>query len=141
MFAGVRTIQLPIDFTTKMKDLLKEDYDAFLKSFTEEQSYGLRVNSLKTSSEYFLTTSPFTLKSIPWTENGFYYDYDERPGKHPFHEAGLYYIQEPSAMAVVELMQSKPGEKILDLAAAPGGKTTHIAQYMNQQGLLVTNDI
>lgn len=141
MFAGVRAIQLPIDFTIKMKDLLKEDYDAFLKSFTEEQSYGLRLNSLKTSTEDFLTTSPFTLKSIPWTENGFYYDYDERPGKHPFHEAGLYYIQEPSAMAVVELMQSKPGEKILDLAAAPGGKTTHIAQYMNQQGLLVTNDI
>src|SRR5699024_8892212 len=116
-----------------MKNLLNEEYDDFINSYRQEQSYGLRLNTLKLSKEEFLNINPFTLKKIPWVKNGFFYDHDERPGKHPFHDAGLYYIQEPSAMAVVEVMQPKPGEKILDLAAAPGGKTTQIATYMQQQ--------
>jgi len=124
-----------------MKKLLGAEFAAFLNSLQSEQSYGLRVNSLKVSPEKWEKINPFTLQQIPWTKNGFYYEPQERPGKHPFHDAGLYYIQEPSAMAVVEVMQPQPGEKVLDLSAAPGGKATHIAQYMNQQGLLVANDI
>lgn len=134
-------IELPKDFLQKMKDLLAEEYDDFIASLHKEQSYGLRVNPLKGSKESFLEKEVFTLEEIPWVKNGYYYDKDDRPGKHPFFEAGVYYIQDPSAMAVVELMEPKEGEIILDLAAAPGGKATQIAEKMNGKGLLVANEI
>lgn len=124
-----------------MKHLLQEDFEAFLKTYEREQSYGLRLNPLKVDPKQFLEESPFTLEKVPWTKHGYYYNGKERPGKHPYHDAGLYYIQEPSAMAVVEIMAPKPGEKILDLAAAPGGKATQIAVAMDGKGLLVANEI
>src|SRR5690625_2997821 len=124
-----------------MEQLLGDEYPNFLQSIQGEQTYGLRLNTLKITKDQWEQINPFTLRPIPWIDQGFYYVPDERPGKHPFHEAGLYYIQEPSAMAVVEMMQPKPGEKVLDLAAAPGGKATHIAGYMAGDGLLVANDI
>ena len=83
----------------------------------------------------------FTLERIPWVKEGYYYSGDNRPGKHPYHEAGLYYIQEPSAMAVVELLDPRPGERVLDLCAAPGGKSSHIASRMNGIGFLLSNEI
>src|SRR5690606_27339589 len=83
----------------------------------------------------------FKLEPVPWAPEGFYYDEKDRPGKHPYHEAGLYYIQEPSAMAVGILADPRPGEKVLDLCAAPGGKTTHLAMKMEGKGLLVVNEI
>jgi len=134
-------MELPQDFLIKMKQLLKDDYDTFLQSYKENKAQGLRVNTLKVSMEEFLNISPFTLNKIPWVKEGFYYQAEDRPGKHPYHEAGLYYIQEPSAMAAGEFLDPQPGEKVLDLCAAPGGKTTHIAGKMQQQGLLVTNEI
>ncbi|GGE34647.1 methylase [Pullulanibacillus camelliae] len=134
-------MQLPRDFQIKMQDLLKEEYEAFIHSYDESKSQGLRVNTLKLSVETFLKESPFTLQQVPWTETGFYYEENSRPGKHPYHEAGLYYIQEPSAMAVGESVAPRPGEKVLDLCAAPGGKTTHLAAQMQQEGLLVSNEI
>ncbi len=134
-------MNLPMAFLEKMKAMLKEEYDAFVKSYEEDRSQGLRVNTLKISKEEFLKINPFTLMPIPWTEEGFYYNNEERPGKHPYHEAGLYYIQEPSAMAVGELLDPKPGERVLDLCAAPGGKTTHIAAKMKGRGFLLTNEI
>jgi|SRR5690625_3505495 len=124
-----------------MEQLLGDEYPNFLQSIQDEQTYGLRLNTLKITKDQWERINPFTLQSIPWIDKGFYYEPDERPGKHPYHAAGLYYIQEPSAMAVVEAMQPKPGEKILDLAAAPGGKATHIAGYMAGNGLLVANEI
>lgn len=133
-------MNLPTPFLEKMKVLLKEEYDAFIHSYEEEKSNGLRINTLKISKEQFKQMSPFPIEEIPWVETGFFYG-NSRPGKHPYHEAGLYYIQEPSAMAVGELVDPKPGEKVLDLCAAPGGKTTHIASKMNGEGLLVTNEI
>ena len=134
-------MQLPEQFLLKMKDLLKEDFDDFIHSYEDNRAQGLRVNTLKIGLEEFQNISPFTLKKIPWVKEGFYYGLEERPGKHPYHDAGLYYIQEPSAMAAAEMVDPKPGERVLDLCAAPGGKTTHIAEKMEQQGFLLTNEI
>lgn len=136
-----RKPMLPALFLDRMKMLLKEDYPAFLKSFEEENHRALRVNTRKINVEEFLEKNPFSLKKVPWTENGFYYEEEEKPGKHPYHEAGVYYIQEPSAMAPVTFLDAKPGERILDLCAAPGGKTTQIADFMENKGILISNEI
>ena len=132
---------LPNEFMKRMKILLKADYEKFYCSYQKEAVRGLRVNLLKGTKEEFLKKSPFTLTPVLWESNGFSYLTQEHPGKHPYHEAGVYYIQEPSAMAVAVLADSKPGEKVLDLCAAPGGKTTHLASQMKGKGLLVANEI
>lgn len=134
-------VDLPEPYIEKMKSLLQEEFPDFIKSYTEKHSLGLRINTLKVSVKEFLEQNPFSLTQIPWSNTGFYYNENEQPGKHPYHEAGLYYIQEPSAMAVVELLDPRPGEKILDLCAAPGGKTTHIATKMKQEGFIIANEI
>ena len=134
-------MNVPKDFQFKMQKLLQEEYKDFIKSYEFPKAQGLRVNTLKVSIEEFTKICPFSLSKIPWVQEGFYYSGKERPGKHPYHEAGLYYIQEPSAMAAAEMLDPKPGERILDLCAAPGGKTTHIAERMKQQGFLLTNEI
>lgn len=132
---------LPQDFTERMRKLLGAEYPEFLEGYEKERLYGLRYNPLKAAKEEFLARMPFSLKKIEWTEEGFYYTAKEQPGKHPFHEAGAYYIQEPSAMSVVEVLAPEAGEKILDLCAAPGGKSTQIAGKMGGKGLLVSNEI
>ncbi|MGC6175253.1 RsmB/NOP family class I SAM-dependent RNA methyltransferase [Lacrimispora sp. 38-1] len=134
-------IQLPDKFMEKMEGLLGDEYPAFLKSYEEDRALGLRINPLKAEPLEFVQDSPFLLEPVPWASEGFYYKAGERPGKHPYHEAGVYYIQEPSAMAVVELLDPKPGEKVLDLCAAPGGKTTHIAGKLKGDGFLLSNEI
>jgi len=134
-------MELPKEFLSKMKDLLKDEYDDFVQSYEEPKIQGMRVNTLKVSIEEFLNINPFQLERIPWVNGGFFYQEEDRPGKHPYHEAGLYYIQEPSAMAASEMVDPQPGEKVLDLCAAPGGKSTHMAAKMKQQGLLLTNEI
>lgn len=134
-------MKLPQEFQEKMQRLLGEEYEAFLTSYDREQAQALRVNTLKINIEEFREKSPFSLRPVPWVPEGFYYGKDDRPGKHPWHEAGLYYMQEPSAMAVGELAAAKPGERVLDLCAAPGGKTTHLAAHMKGEGLLVSNEI
>jgi NOL1/NOP2/sun family putative RNA methylase len=134
-------IQLPDKFVEKMKGLLGNESDAFLKSYEEDRALGLRINPLKTEPGEFVRQSPFISEPVSWASEGFYYQAGQRPGKHPYHEAGVYYIQEPSAMAVVELLDPKPGEKILDLCAAPGGKTTHIAGKLKGEGFLLSNEI
>jgi len=133
-------MQLPQHFLDKMQGLLGDDYEKFLASYEEDKVQGLRVNPLKTSIQQFLHSAPFELTNVPWIEEGFYYNKEDRPGKHPYHEAGLFYIQEPSAMAVGALVDPQPGETVLDLCAAPGGKTTHLAGRMNGEGLLVANE-
>ncbi|MGQ7889350.1 RsmB/NOP family class I SAM-dependent RNA methyltransferase [Paenibacillus sp. WC2504] len=135
------TKQLPPLFRDKMIDLLGEDeFERFLASYDQARSYGLRVNTSKITKADFLDKSPFALEPVPWASEGFYYEEGERPGKHPYYHAGLYYIQEPSAMAPVELLQVQPGERVLDLCAAPGGKSTQIAAKLQGEGVLVVND-
>jgi NOL1/NOP2/sun family putative RNA methylase len=135
-------INLPMDFERRMQDMLKEAYPAFVRSYEDDKYTSLRVNALKGTREKFLDIEPFgSLENIPWEENGFYYGNDAQPGKDPLHEAGVYYIQEASAMAPAAYLEAKPGERILDLCAAPGGKTTQTASYMQNSGILVCNEI
>ena len=132
---------LPEAYLNRMKTLLKADYDGFVRSLSEERAFGLRVNSRKISAEDFLKISPFPLDKVPWAKNGFYYGAEEKPAKHPYYYAGLYYLQEPSAMASAELLPVSPGDAVLDLCAAPGGKSTALAEKLNGTGILVSNDI
>ncbi len=134
-------MNLPQDFTMRMQDLLGEEYEDFIKSYERDSFGGLRANTLKIKYEDFAGQMPFTLTPVPWCKTGFYYEKDERPGKHPYHEIGLYYMQEPSAMSVAELADVKPGERVLDLCAAPGGKSTQLAAAMQGEGIIVSNEI
>lgn len=121
--------------------MLADEYEEFLASYDCPPDVGLRINTLKLTESRFKEISPFDIKPIPWSSAGFLVSPDSRPGKHAYHTAGLYYLQDPSAMAVAELLDPQPGERILDLAAAPGGKTTHIAALMQGKGLLAANDL
>lgn len=123
-----------------MKERLGSDFPAFLQSYEEPPVKGLRVNTLKISKEEFEKISPFALEPIPWAGNGFYIT-EEKTGGDVYHFAGLYYLQEPSAMCVVPLLDVQPGECVLDLCAAPGGKTTQIAAQMEGKGILISNEI
>ncbi|MDQ0657310.1 RsmB/NOP family class I SAM-dependent RNA methyltransferase [Paenibacillus sp. W2I17] len=134
-------VKLPLIFAERMKSLLGDEFEQFMKSYDQSPHAGLRVNTLKISMEQFDEIAPFDLRSIPWCETGFYVPHGVKPGLHPYYHAGLYYIQEPSAMAPVELLQVEPGDRVLDLCAAPGGKTTQIAAKLQGKGVLVTNDI
>ena len=137
---------LPECFCEKMKTLLGPEYDSFLASLEHPRAVGLRRNPLKTdclngNNSFFTQLLAFHLTPVPWCSSGFYYDPETRPGLHPWHAAGAYYLQEPSAMAPAELLDPQPGERVLDLCAAPGGKTTQIAGKMAGSGILVCNEI
>jgi len=136
---------LPQPFLNRMKEMLGGEYEAFLATFEQEKYQALRLNALKRNKNGKRAAeqvfSGFHLSKVPWAENGYYYEKDVQPGKHPYHEAGVYYIQEPSAMAPVTLLEVQPGERILDLCAAPGGKSTQIGAALQGKGLLVCNEI
>ena len=132
-------MKLPEDFLERMKKALKTEYDAFLKSYEEEPYIALRVNTLKTSAEDFTKTVDFCKERVEWCESGFYYD--GKKGNHPSSIAGLFYSQEPSAMIAAEIIDINEGDKVLDLCAAPGGKSTQLAAKLNGTGLLVSNEV
>ena len=132
---------LPKAFEERMRSMLGEEYSAFESSYEKEKFQALRVNTLKADTEAFAERELFALKPVPWEKNGFYYESQDAPGKHPYHEAGVYYIQEPSAMAPVPFLEVKPGERVLDLCAAPGGKSTQIAVALEGKGIFVCNEI
>lgn len=139
----IQEMQLPWAFAEKMKRLMGAEYDAFIESYQRERVQGLRFNTLKGDPQqmYEEYRKRFGLSPVPWCAEGYYYRADTRPGRCELHEAGVYYIQEPSAMAVIQLLDPKPGERVLDLCAAPGGKTSHAACRLQGQGLLVSNEI
>ena len=136
-------MELPVKFKERMKELLQGEYQDFLASYEKEREYGLRLNTLKHMGAELEDTikEMFGLEKISWCDTGYYYDGTTRPGKHPFHEAGLYYIQEPSAMITAELAGVEPGMRVLDLCAAPGGKSTQLACKLQGEGLLISNEI
>ena len=128
---------LPEAFLKRMKHQLGAEYDDFLQSLERPRAVALRFNPLKGQ----MPELPFVGQPVPWEPQGFYYDPEARPGLHVYHEAGVYYLQEASAMAPVALLEPQPGERICDLCAAPGGKTTQIAGRMQGVGFLLCNEI
>jgi 16S rRNA C967 or C1407 C5-methylase (RsmB/RsmF family)/NOL1/NOP2/fmu family ribosome biogenesis protein len=137
-------LKLPEAYIEYMHAMLGEEAQAFFDSYRHSRTQGLRLNPLKLTcgddiAERLKTL--FRLEPVPWCATGYYYADGSRPGKHPYHAAGLYYIQEPSAMSSVELLKPEPGDLVLDLAAAPGGKSTQIAGKLAGRGLLVANEI
>ena len=136
---------LPKAFLREMEDLLGDEYQAFLDSYRDEKTSAIRVNTLKLPIESFkdlgLFNIDFERDKISWAEEGYYLSGDVNPGKNPLHDAGAYYIQEPSAMSVVGKTPIAEGDRVLDLCAAPGGKSTYILSRLNHKGLLVSNEI
>jgi 16S rRNA C967 or C1407 C5-methylase (RsmB/RsmF family) len=148
----------PPEFLSRMRALLPADeFVDFAAAFDRPPRVGLRVNTLKISAVDFTKIAPFPLAPVgEWEPAGFIVADDSRPGRHSYHDAGLYYLQEPSAMVPAALLAPRPGELVLDLAAAPGGKATHLAALMAEpapaersplrrmldaSGLLVANDV
>ena len=127
----------PQAFLDRMQKQLGEEYPAFLESLERPRAVALRFNPLKGAAPAL----PFVKEPVPWEELGYYYDPDARPGLHPYHEAGVYYLQEASAMSAVALLDPQPGERICDLCAAPGGKSTQIAGRLKGKGFLLCNEI
>lgn len=132
---------LPPAFVLRMQALLGSEAPAFFAALEERERRGLRVNLLKLTAEDLAALVPWQLEPVPWCSYGFALPPDTRAGRHPFHAAGLYYLQEPSAMAVVEALDVRPGQRVLDLAAAPGGKATQIAALLQGDGVLLANEI
>lgn len=128
---------LPEAFLKRVKDQLGEEYEAFLSSLERPRAVALRFNPLKGQQP----SLPFVKAPVPWEKMGYYYDPDSRPGLHPYHEAGVYYLQEASAMAPAAMLAALPGERVCDLCAAPGGKSTQIAAYLQGEGFLLCNEI
>jgi NOL1/NOP2/sun family putative RNA methylase len=134
-------MNLPKLFEDRMRKLLGEEFEEYLTCYDKPHFGGLRVNTLKTSPEEFERICPFSIKRIPWVRNGYYYDTQEQPAKHPLYYAGVYYIQEPSAMTPASLLPIERGDKVLDICAAPGGKSTELGAKLAGEGVLVSNDI
>ncbi len=134
-------MNLPKLFEDRMRRLLGEEYEEYLRCYSKPHYGGIRVNTLKLSPEEFEKLCPFPIQRIPWVANGYYYDTQEQPARHPYYYAGLYYIQEPSAMTPASLLPIRKGDKVLDICAAPGGKSTELGAKLSGDGLLVSNDI
>ena len=141
-YGGKHMNGLPAEFEQKMRALLGGEYDEYEKCFDEPRHYGLRVNTAKISTEEFLKIAPWALEPVPWIRNGFYYDGENcQPAKHPYYFAGLYYLQEPSAMTPADRLPVEPGDRVLDVCAAPGGKATELGAKLNGTGVLAANDL
>lgn len=134
--------KLPAAFEESMRKMLGDEFEQYEAALSRPPYKALRVNTSKISVEDFLKISPFSLTPVPWTKNGFYYDEKkDRPSHHPYYAAGLYYLQEPSAMLPAAQLPVQEGDLVLDLCAAPGGKSTELVSRLGKKGFLVSNDI
>ena len=133
--------QLPELFIERTRSLLPDDHEAFLASFGLRRVRGLRTNSTKLSPAELLAILGLDLKPLPWCSSGFVLPPGLSLGGHPAHLAGLFYLQEPSAMSVVEALDPQSGWTIVDLTAAPGGKTTQLSAAVGNDGLIVANEV
>lgn len=134
-------MKLPERFLNHMKQLLGPEYPAWLATYENPSQQGLRINTLKITPARWESISPYGNRQVPWTANGYYCVEEDRPSKDSYYYAGLYYLQEPSAMTPAALLPVAPGDMVLDLCAAPGGKSTELGARLCGQGMLVSNDI
>lgn len=134
-------IKLPQKYLSNMKELLKDELDDYLNCFDNNRVYSLKVNTSKISVEDFLKISPFKLEPVKWTNDGFYFDENDKVSKHPYYLQGLYYIQEASAMLPAEVLDIEENDLVLDACAAPGGKSLKLANKLNNTGVLISNDV
>lgn len=132
---------LPERYLNNMQQLLKDEYGSFLESYDRRPSGSLRINTEKISVKDFLNINPFDLKPIAWSDDGFYYSENDHVTKHPYYFAGLYYIQEASAMLPAQVLPIEENDIVLDACAAPGGKSLKLANRLNGTGILFSNDI
>lgn len=133
---------LPKEFVARMSNLLADQAERFLNCYEKPPTVGVRWNSLCCDRETFFNRFPYRIAPLSYCQEGFLLE-EERGqiGKHPYHNGGLYYLQEPSAMTPVVVLDPRPGERVLDLCAAPGGKSTQIAARLQGRGILVSNEI
>ncbi|GFI62492.1 ribosomal RNA small subunit methyltransferase F [Clostridiales bacterium] len=135
-------MNLPEEYMMRMEALLKDEYPDYIASFNDERLYGIRLNTLKMSLDSFIDKKLYSLAPVNWCREGFYFDGENiRPSKSPYYHAGLYYLQEPSAMSTGAVADVRQGERILDICAAPGGKSTQVGSALKGSGMLITNDI
>lgn len=134
-------VNLPEKFRARMMEMLGDEFPLYEESLTKSYKSGIRLNTLKLTAKEFENRSDFSLEKVPWIDNAYYYGEDDVPSKHPYYYAGLYYIQEPSAMTPAFLFDVNPGDRVLDLCAAPGGKSTALAAKLGGKGVLVSNDV
>jgi len=132
---------LPEEFRKEMQQILGREYEQYLESFERPVSLGLRVNTLKWGRHECMEKLPYRTEPIPWISNGLFYEGGARLSKDPYYFAGLYYLQEPSAMTPASLLPVEPGDMVLDICAAPGGKSTELGARLMGKGMLVANDI
>ncbi len=132
--------ELPLEYSERMKKLLGNDYSEYLNAIESSPVRAFRVNTDKISLEDFEKINVFSKENVPYVENGFYFDYD-KIGNHPYHHAGMIYVQEPGAMAPAECIDIDPAWNILDMCAAPGGKSTQLKNKLGENGILVSNEI
>ena len=131
---------LPIDFENRMKNLLGDEFESYKNSLEEEPVRSFRINTNKISLEDFNKIDVFNTEKIPYSPTGFYFDY-EKIRNHPYHHAGMIYVQEPGAMAPAECMELEDDWVILDMCSAPGGKSTQLRNKLGEKGILVSNEI
>lgn len=135
-------MNLPEAFSDKMRTLMgSEAFAALADSYNRSAYKGIRTNTLKVDNRRMRSLFPFETKAVPWCPTGFYIGGDVRPGKQVGYYAGLYYVQEPTAMTPAEALGAEPGDRVLDLCAAPGGKSTQLACKLNGRGVLISNEI
>ena len=134
-------VELPESFEKRMQEMLGDEYESYIESYDNPRQYGLRINPMKITEEELAEGSGFSLDPITWTKTGYFYKEEDQPARHPYYSAGLYYLQEPSAMTPAARFPVEPGERVLDLCAAPGGKATALGAALQGKGVLVANDI
>ncbi len=131
---------LPTEYEKRMKKLLGDEFEDYIQSLNKPNVRAFRVNTDKISLADFQKINTLSDETIPYVENGYYLN-AEHIGNHPFHHAGLIYVQEPAAMAPAECIDINPDWKILDMCAAPGGKSTQLKNKLGKNGILVSNEI
>ncbi len=135
-------MNLPQDFLDEMKLILKDDFQQYIGAVDKEPFRGISVNRIKITPEKLIPLLPFAVQKSPFYDDGYYIPINEQGiGKHPLHHAGSFYVQEPSASSAVSLLDVQPGEKVLDLCAAPGGKSIQIASKLSGTGLIWSNEV